>query len=310
MNALGLLLADEIRRDGPMRFSRFMEQCLYHPEHGYYRRDHFGRAGDFFTAEQMQPVFGRLAAQWIRQCAAELGAGRPLVIELGAGRREMAEAFSQFEYVPVEIDSGQFPARFSGVVFSNEFFDALPVDLVARTPRGPAERRVAMSGDRFVWAEGPPVQVEIPAEVEVVERQDTRVEWMHRIGRSMDSGHVITIDYGFTTRELVRFPQGTLMAYRGHRASDDVLATPGERDITAHVDFTALQEAGQESGLETVRYESLASALLRAGEQDEFAGALYTDDPAESQRLRNQLKTLLFGMGETFRVLVQRKVQK
>jgi SAM-dependent MidA family methyltransferase len=97
------------------------------------------------------------------------------------------------------------------------------------------------------------------------------------------------------------------MSYHRHQAIEDVLLRPGDQDITAHVDFTALQAHGQGLGLETVRYESLASFLLRAGEPDSFASALEAGSEAEQMRLRMQLKSLLFGMGETFRVLLQKK---
>ena len=81
MTAAGTLLAEEIRRNGPVPFRRFMEVALYHPEHGYYRRardpfgahDPFGVAGDFFTAEQLQPVFGILMAARLRQLYREMG---------------------------------------------------------------------------------------------------------------------------------------------------------------------------------------------------------------------------------------------
>ena len=307
MNALAEELRSEIERGGPLKFGRFMDQCLYHPQYGYYRRDRFGAAGDFYTAEQLQPVFGRLAAEWIRQCGRELGNWRPTVVELGAGRREMRDAFAAFDYQPVDIDSGELPSALTGIVFSNEFFDAIPVDVVHRRADQTVERRVEFDGERFVWVDGPAVNVQLPDDIEVLELQDRRVEWMTRIASSLTDGFVISIDYGYTRRELVRFPQGTLMSYQRHLAQEDVLSTPGERDITAHVDFTALQEAGERAGLETIRYESLASALLRAGEADNFASALEGGDEREVGRRRLQLKSLLFGMGETFRVLWQRK---
>ena len=109
-----------------------MEVALYHPVHGYYRRgrDPFGKGGDFYTAEQIQPVFGILIAARIRELYRSMGApGDFVVVELGAGRREMAEAFAEWRYLPVDVDSGELPAEFRGVVFSNEFFDALPVDV-------------------------------------------------------------------------------------------------------------------------------------------------------------------------------------
>jgi SAM-dependent MidA family methyltransferase len=97
------------------------------------------------------------------------------------------------------------------------------------------------------------------------------------------------------------------MSYRRHTALEDVLADPGDRDITAHVAFTALEEHGRACGLEPVRFETLARTLLDAGERGAFAAALESADAAEEARRRLQLKTLLFGMGEIFRVLVQRK---
>ena len=100
------------------------------------------------------------------------------------------------------------------------------------------------------------------------------------------------------------------MSYRRHQALDDVLKDPGEQDITAHVCFSALEEFGKKVGLETVAFEPLARTLMEAGEADQFASALAAGTPAEEQRRRLQLKQLLFGMGETFRTLIQRKVGK
>src|SRR5207302_3051873 len=110
-----------------------------------------------------------------------------------------------------------------------------------------------------------------------------------------------------TRAESVRFPAGTLMGYRRHTASADVLQDPGERDITSHVNFTALEERGSARGLRKERFETLAQTLLTSGEADQFAAALEGGSPAEELRRRMQLKTLLFGMGETFRVLLQRR---
>jgi SAM-dependent MidA family methyltransferase len=127
------------------------------------------------------------------------------------------------------------------------------------------------------------------------------------IAARMERGWVLAIDYGYTAREMVRFPQGTLMSYRRHQALEDVLAEPGERDITAHVNFTALSGHAAEAGFEIVRFERMAQLLLDAGEGDGFQEALRAGDEREALRLRMQLKTLLYGMGETFRALVARK---
>ena len=318
MSPLTEILRDEIRRAGPISFRRFMEAALYDPAHGYYRRprDPFGKRGDFYTAEQIQPVFGILIAARVRALYHELGAPPDFtVVELGAGRREMAAAFSEWRYIPVDLAQQEMPERFRGVVFANEFFDALPVDAVAFRDGGYREMRVAWD-QRFVWAPGPPAREDAadylrryfppPAEGALFEVNLDALAWLERIARALDAGFVFTIDYGYTRAESVRFPRGALMSYRRHHADEDVLDDPGAKDITAHVAFTALEEHGAHLGLQSVRFETLAQTLLAAGEPDQFAAALAALTPAEELRRRLQLKSLLFGMGETFRTLLQR----
>lgn len=318
MTGAGELLAAEIARGGPIPFRRFMEVALYHPEHGYYRqpRDPFGRQGDFFTAEQLQPVFGMLMAARIRQLRAEMGEPPDFtVVEPGAGRREMAPYFSDWRYIPIDIDSGALPERLRGVVFSNEFFDAMPVDVAVFTGGAFRERLVAFADGRFHWITGAPVEPEAgeylrrwfppPDEGRSYEINTDALEWIGRIARALEDGFVLTIDYGYTRREALRFPAGTLMSYRRHAAREDVLADPGTRDITAHVNFSALEECAAARGLAPVRFETLAQTLLAAGEPDQFASVLGCGAGTLDRRM--QLKTLLFGMGETFRVQMLRK---
>jgi SAM-dependent MidA family methyltransferase len=316
------ILAAEIEGSGPISFRRFMEVALYHPEHGYYRRprDPFGAQGDFFTAEQLQPVFGILIAARIRQIYRAMGEPPEFtVVELGAGRREMTPHLAEWRYLPIDIDVSQGDAlheTFSGVVFSNEFFDALPVDVAVFTENEFRQELVAFSGGRFHWTPGPPVDPALddylrryfppPDPGRRYEVNLDALSWIDRISRALRHGFVLTVDYGFTRAESVRFPAGTLMGYRRHTAGEDVLADPGARDITAHVNFTALEERAAAAGLAVEKFETLAQTLLAAGEPDQFAEALDAGG-TEAIRRRMQLKTLLFGMGETFRVQILRK---
>jgi SAM-dependent MidA family methyltransferase len=316
------ILRDQIRRDGPLSFRHFMEAALYHAVHGYYRRAHdpFGKHGDFYTAEQIQPVFGILIAARIRSLYHAMGAPPDFtVVELGAGRREMAEAFSEWRYIPVDLSAETaMPERFRGVVFANEFYDALPVEQVTFRDGAFRELRVAWD-DRFVWTPGPSVREEVadyllryfppPTDGALFEVNLDALAWIERIARSLETGFAFTIDYGYTRAESIRFPRGSLMSYRRHHADEDVLEDPGERDITAHVHFTALQEYGARVGLEAARFETLAQTLLAAGEPDRFAAALAASTSDEELRRRLQLKSLLFGMGETFRTLLQKACQ-
>lgn len=300
MTAAGEILIDEIRRVGPIPFRRFMEVALYHSEHGYYRRDRFGRAGDFYTAEQLQPVFGILIAARIRRLWRDMGSPADfMVVELGAGREDMRNALSEFDYVAVDIDRGVMPKSFTGVVFSNEFFDALPVDWLERCDGVWHEVLIDFAAERFVPVPGSAIAIHLPDGVDRAENRSDAERWMERIAASLNRGYVFTVDYGYTERERVRFPQGTLMSYRRHQAFEDVLRDPGEQDITAHVNFTALQQV---KGFTTIRFESLARTLLDAGEVDQFAEALSGPD---SEKRKLQLKTLLAGMGEMFRTLIQ-----
>ena len=312
MTPAGEILADEIRRNGAIPFRRFMEVALYHPEHGYYRRvrDPFGKHGDFFTAEQLQPVFGILMAARVRQLCSAMGDPPEFtVLELGAGRREMAEAFAEWRYIPIDIDGGNVPKHFTGVVFSNEFFDALPVEVAVYDGARFREQLVTWRDGRFAWELGVEARTEVeehlrqyypPAEAgNWYEANLDALAWMERIARSLTAGYVLTIDYGFRRAEAVRFPMGTLMGYRKHTAREDVLEEPGARDITAHVNFSALEEHGVRRGLTRESFETLAQTLLAAGQADQFAAAMAANP--------SQLKTLLFGMGETFRVLLQKK---
>jgi SAM-dependent MidA family methyltransferase len=227
----------------------------------------------------------------------------------------MACAFSEWRYVPVDLAAGALPERFRGVVFANEFFDALPVHAVTYRDGRLQELCVAWD-ERFVWQAGGPAADEIanyircyfppPSEEGTVfEVNLEALAWLQRIALAIE-GYVFTIDYGYTRAESVRFPSGTLMSYRRHQASEDVLIDPGEQDITAHVPFTALQERGTTLGFHTISFETLMRTLMEAGEPDQFAAALNASTPADEARLRLQLKTLLFGMGETFRTLIQR----
>src|ERR1700676_2408358 len=127
---LTAILSEEIARSGPISFHRFMDAALYDSTHGYYRqpRDPFGKDGDFFTAEQLQPVFGILIAARIRMLYRDMGEPSDFtVVELGPGRGEMVEhALACWKKVKLVPPGEDLPDRFQGVVFSNEFFDALP----------------------------------------------------------------------------------------------------------------------------------------------------------------------------------------
>jgi SAM-dependent MidA family methyltransferase len=344
-------LADRIRGEmarRPMPFRRFMEMALYDAEAGYYRRqagpqsmhnmrqpdggrDPFGVSGDFFTNSQLQPVFGRLIAQQVTRWREQMGSpgestAEFTVVELGAGRGETTAVLR--ERLPgvrvTALDFGADGLRETipaGVVFSNEFFDALPVHSVEKRNGSLVEHYVEPEGEKFRFVEGPVSDRRLGeyldryapglADSQRIEVNLAALDWLERVAATLERGYVLTIDYGYTAGQIAggrRFPSGSLMSYVEHQASPDVLAGPGGRDITAHVNLTALEKRGKELGLVSEGLRTQASFLMEIGEPDHFAAALEAPTEQESFRLRMQLKTLLFGLGETFQVLIQRKV--
>ena len=314
---LTALLAQEIASRGPISFREFQETALYHPQHGYYRREQnpFGVRGDFYTAEQLQPVFGLLMARAMDQLLARIAPTGPFsVVELGAGREEMRPYLQQWNYHAVESGRGELPSRIRGVVFGNEFLDALPIHTARKRGSLFHEVMVGYNEVEFRFVEGGAVDGDLgnylskhAAHVPdgtLVEAHLDAIHWLDKLDKSFEAGFLLFIDYGFTERERVRFPNGTLMSYSRHQADEDVLKTPGGRDITSHVPFTIIIEEAKQRGFQLELLQTLAQLLLNVGEKDNFHEVLEGKSELEVLRRRGQLKTLLYGMGETFRVLL------
>jgi SAM-dependent MidA family methyltransferase len=316
-NSIAAIIKTEIERFESITFARFMELALYYPELGYYRRkaaDVFGAHGDFYTAAQLQPVFGELIADFAARLQAESQSGTPFeVLELGAGRQDLRSALAQWSYRAFDWNTSSLPDRLSGLVIANEFFDAMPVHLLRRQKGGWYEVRVQVRNEEFVFheaAEIAPALLEyarvygkwIP-EGGLLEVNPSVAEWLERISRLLDSGSVLIIDYGYEARELVRFPMGTLIGYRRHAATERLLRDPGTSDLTAHVNFTYLRDQAMKARLEVVRESSLQEWALSIWGEDDLTKRWSKAD----QRWRLQWKQLMFGIGGTFRVLHLRK---
>jgi SAM-dependent MidA family methyltransferase len=280
VNDLERKIADRIAVRGPIPFSDFMRMALYDETHGYYRSDPFGKHGDFYTASQLHPVFGA----YVSTLAAHVLPGFDHFIDIGAGRGELGLSFSSGVYRAVEIGQ-RIPQTNRSILFANELIDAMPVDLL-----GTDENflRVTTDEDTFVWHPHAPLD----GVIEV--RRDTKPH-LEDAFTSIVQGSYIIIDYGYRSRERARFPQGSLMSYRRHVASDDVLRDAGMRDITAHVDWDALIDEAIDVGWKVRSFENLRASVMSLG-----------PDVLEGLNLLGemQLKTLLFGMGESFDVLV------
>jgi SAM-dependent MidA family methyltransferase len=202
------------------------------------------------------------------------------------------------------------------IVFANEFFDALPVEVLSAQ----GALRIAAEGGRFVEIWVPPSEEELgfidrygvhPEPGERVEVPLLAHRYMARLAASMRKGMIVVVDYGYTRPEqLAGRHRGTLMAYRQHSAAANPYTAPGEQDLTAHVNFTALAAAAEETGMRAQPLLTQSQFLMGIGEANQFADAFEECRlPQGRAKVALQLKHLVTpaGMGESFHVLVAAK---
>ena len=347
----------QIDDNGGLDFAQFMEHCLYHPQHGYYMKDHtrIGKQGDFFTSSSVHSLFGILISRQVLQMWELLGHGKFTIVEQGAGdghlagdildylQAEEVGFYNNLDYRIVEVsaDNRQRQAErlsshqqkvswstfgelspFSGCFLSNELVDAFPVHVVEKrdgeiqevfvvhAPDGFGEEIRSDSGrlsKYFDWLGSS------PCEGNRGEANLAAVDWIKQVAGRLEKGFALTIDYGYPAEELYApfRRNGTVMCYHKHKSNDDPYCHVGDQDITSHVDFTALQKAGAEAGLDVLFFAEQYRFLMALGfvEQLMLLQAK-TEDANEATALRMTLKNLIMpddGMGSTFKVLIQGK---
>jgi SAM-dependent MidA family methyltransferase len=212
----------------------------------------------------------------------------------------------------------------TGIYFSNELLDAFPVHRVVRNEQGLSELYVGIEPTgAFVWTIGPlstprlaefcdAYSVEL-AQGQIIEINLGIDDWLAQVSTKLANGFVITVDYGAEAVELydaARRPNGTLRAFSRHSFVDDVLAQPGEYDITSSVNWTQVRTVGEELGLKVVDFNSQDKFLLQAGLLEELEQQLSSAaTEAEKASLTTGAREMILpgGMASSFQVLVQRK---
>ncbi|GAV19106.1 hypothetical protein MMIC_P0035 [Mariprofundus micogutta] len=207
------------------------------------------------------------------------------------------------------------------VVYSNELPDAFPVRCFHRKEKQFFERGVGLDENGFCWKDGEPLREEtlqIADELTAAwpetyssEWNPALASWQKKLSDIVESGFVFTVDYGYSQQEYYRQArvEGTLLAHIGQQAVEDVLSEPGSRDITAHVDFTALVKAGESVGLKPHCWMSQGAWLAQSPSVQSFVQSLAAQQDEVSMHLMAHAKRVLmpFGMGEVFKMLVQSK---
>jgi SAM-dependent MidA family methyltransferase len=304
----------------------------------------FGVAGDFVTAPEISPLFGHCLARQFAAVLAEtggnvleLGAGtgklavrlllelerlknlpeRYAILELSPDLRERQQQAvlklpSNLACRVVWLDT--LPERFTGVVFGNEVLDAIPVHVVRWDEAEPVEMGVLARKGSLAWgarplSDGPLLAaasrlVLPPGHISEINLAGPAL--VRSVGDRLDLGLLLFIDYGFGRTEYYH-PQrarGTLMCHYRHYAHGDPFLLPGLQDITAHVDFTAVAEAGVEAGLRLLGYTSQANFLISCGITELLATSLrseaasYLLQAAAAQKLLSPSE-----MGELFKAV-------
>ena len=333
-------------------FEQWMGMVLYTPEWGYYTGglaklsgdSQAGQAlqGDFTTAPELSPWYGRTLAQQVSQVLQasdslqilEFGAGsgklafdvlselnnpniKYFILELSADlKARQAERLAPFATQVEWLDA--LPSQFMGCVLANEVLDAMPTTVFEFNQDAELqELYVGFEAERaqFVWQPQPAsaelshlVQARMPALPHYRSEINRQAEsWIRAMGSWLKKGAAILIDYGFPQQEYYHPPraEGTLMCHLRHHAHADPLVYPGLQDITAHVDFTAMADAAIEGGLEVLGYTSQARFLMNCGIL-QMLSQLNPEDTLNYAQSIGPVQKLLSEaeMGELFKVLM------
>ncbi|AVS71958.1 hypothetical protein C8247_17030 [Paracidovorax avenae] len=291
---------------------------------------------DFVTAPEMSPVFGQALARQVQDALDATGTHDVWEFGAGSGAlaAQLLEALGDGvrHYTIVDLSGSlrerqrdrlapwgdrvqwaqALPERIEGVVVGNEVLDAMPVQLLARHGGAQGgtwhERGVVVEpGDggepRFAWEDRPtalrpPVEPEGPQDY-VTEIHAQGEGFLRMLGQRLARGAAFLIDYGFPEAEYYH-PQrhmGTLVCHRAHQVDSDPLIDVGAKDITAHVNFTAMAVAAQEAGLDVLGYTTQAHFLINCGML-----ALLEPLP-QAQRAQAAKLMMEHEMGELFKVL-------
>jgi SAM-dependent MidA family methyltransferase len=225
--------------------------------------------------------------------------------------------FNNFENLKLKTQN----PKLTGILFSNELLDAFPVNRLGWDAKNKKwfEWGVAVEGEKFLWTKIQKSEVDLPSSIfhlpfplldilsdnYTVEVSPPAENWWRDAANTLLHGKLLTIDYGLTADEQFSPARtsGTLRAYFHHRAAADILANAGEQDLTAHVNFSAIQKVGEEAGLKTELFSTQTKFLTQILEKT-LAEKTFGEWTSSRAR-RFQTLTHPEHLGRAFRVLVQ-----
>lgn len=288
----GEILATPAQR---ITFARFMELALTAPGLGYYATSYRRptREGDFLTAPELHPSFGRCIGRQLDEVWLRLDRPDPFTVqEYGAGRGTLRDSVvaglraegsglaDAIDWVAVDLldrSDSRPAAAFGGAVLANEYLDALPVHRLQQLGGETVEHWVTWQVGWFATVPGPLSDVSlidplVEAGVTLAQGQiaDVSPEWAafpREATRNLEAGLLLIIDYGHLAGELYgpRRMAGSLLTYRGHLVGGDPFEAVGRQDLSAHVDFSAVARGAETAGLAAMGSTSQAEFLVGLG---------------------------------------------
>jgi len=297
-----------------MPFDRFMDLALYDAEVGYYRasRPRIGYGGDtdFFTATTSGPVFGELIAAACTSLLGTAGARKCTFVEIGAENSDGVLAGVAHPFGRVRTIRFGDPIEISGncVVFSNELFDAQPFRRFVFRGQHWREIGVAFRDGSLIESEIagaiPSSLPETAPEEYILDAPMGAASLAKRIAEAPWTGLFIACDYGKSWRELTEAcPAGTARAYHRHQQTNDLLARPGEQDLTCHVCWDWLADALSQHGFVSPTVDSQESFFIRHSTR--FIAETSAAEAAKFSKRKLSLLQLLHPshLGQKFQVL-------
>lgn len=343
-----------------INYEQYMKTVLYHPEKGYYRKPSvkIGKAGDFYTSPSVHPVFGWTLARFfidlVRQeqlppiiCEMGAGDGRLAAAVLKEWKRLDPDSYRHLNYFAIEdspyhrflqnkyvsdrevfvqyADFEQFRtdhSRFSGILFSNEWFDAFPVRVVEKVGEELNEVKITLDGygelieilepsvdsEIVDWLDSYGFQLQTGQRIEI---PLLMTHWLKDTAEWMERGGLLTIDYGYTEEEWQQpgRKQGSLRGYHQHHLLGNPLLHPGEMDLTSHIHVDALRKTGEKNGLDPLFLLTQRLFLLRAGILNDLREPQNSDPFSPDHRQNRAIRTLISdsSLGNAFHAMMQGK---
>ncbi|PLS15250.1 SAM-dependent methyltransferase [Bacillus sp. M6-12] len=336
-------------------YADYISSALYTPGKGYYmnEKQKIGKGGDFYTVSNLSDVFGRSLARWFVHLMKD-GHLPPAIYEIGGGNGRLAEAvLSHIKRIDPEIyhiliyhmiETSPYHQMLqkerlkehpksvffsgldqiesiSGIIFSNELFDAFPVHVIESQEGQIFEVMITCQDGELIEDLAPLKNEDIMAYLKyqnVKLKNGQRYEvplqmvsYLKEMAGKLDRGVLITFDYGYTNDEWQHpiHKAGSLRGYYKHQLIDNVLQNPGEMDITTHIHFDALIKYGTAFGLKNEGLMEQNQFLLKTGILNELKEHYDPDPFSETSKRNRAIRSLIMpgGISSHFRTLIQAK---